>query len=129
MNLTNILKILVHLNQKISLIQRCHLKVFWKGSILPAHSIFIYKWIQRCLFFSETNKSPGGDEINFNVIKHCFGELCGPLEYLFDSSLQSGIFPELMKVAIISSAVFKTGDTADISNYRTSNVQSWTLNE
>ena len=69
-------------------------------------------------FFSlKTNKSPGADEINFNVIKHCFRELCGPLKYLFDPSLQSGVFPDLMKIAIVS-PVFKTGDTADISNYR-----------
>ena len=62
-------------------------------------------------FFSlKTNKSPGVDEINFNVIKHCFGELCGPLKYLFDSSLKSGVF--------IVSPVLKTGDTAVISNYR-----------
>ena len=63
------------------------------------------------VFFPSENKSPGADEI-----KHCFGELCGPLEYLFDSSLQSGVFPDIMKIAI-ASPVFKTGDTADISNY------------
>ena len=35
-------------------------------------------------FFSlKTNKSPGADETNFNIIKHCVGELCGPLKYLF----------------------------------------------
>ena len=68
-------------------------------------------------FFSlKTNKSPGADEINFNVIKHCFGELCGPYKYLFDSSLQSGLFLDLMKIAIVS-LVFKTGNTADTSNY------------
>ena len=68
-------------------------------------------------FFLKTNKSPGADEINFNVIKHCFGELCGPLKYLFDLSPQSEVFPDLMKIAIVS-PIFKTGDTADISNYR-----------
>ena len=73
-------------------------------------------------FFSETNKSPGGDETKFNVIKHCFGELCGPLKYLFDSSLLSEVFPDLIKIAKVLSAVSKTGDNADISNYRTSNV-------
>ena len=62
-------------------------------------------------FFSlKTNKSPGADEINFNVIKHCFGELYGPLKYLFDLSLQNGVFPDLMKVAIVL-PVFKNGDT------------------
>ena len=69
-------------------------------------------------FFSlKTNKSGGADEINFNAIKHCFGELCGLLTYLFDSSPQSGLFPGPMKIAIVS-PVFKTGDTADIGNYR-----------
>ena len=29
-------------------------------------------------FSLKTNKSPGADKINFNVIKHCFEELCGP---------------------------------------------------
>ena len=69
-------------------------------------------------FFSlKTNKSSGADEINFNVIKHCFRELCSALKYLFDSSLQSGVFPDLLKITLVS-LVFKTGDTADISNYR-----------
>ena len=69
-------------------------------------------------FFSlKTNKSSGAAEINFNVFKHCFGELCGPLKYLFDSSLPSVVFPDLLKTAIVS-PVFKTGDTADINNYR-----------
>ena len=52
-----------------------------------------------------------------NVVKNFFGELCGTLKYLVDSSLQTGVFPDLMKIAIVS-PVFKTGDTADISNYR-----------
>ena len=52
-------------------------------------------------FFLKTNKSPVADEINFNVIKHCFGELCGPLKYLFDLSLRSGVFQDLLKVAIV----------------------------
>ena len=51
-------------------------------------------------FFLKTNKSPVANEINFNVVKHCFGELCGPLKYLFDLSLQNGVFQDLLKVAI-----------------------------
>ena len=79
------------------------------------------KWIERCHFSLKINKIPGTDKINFNVIKHYFGELWGPLNYLFDLSLQSGIFPDLMKIAIVS-PVFKTGDAVDISNYRPSSV-------
>ena len=72
-------------------------------------------WIRKGM--NQTSKSSGADEINFNVIKHCLWELCVPLKYLFDSSLQSGVFSDLMKMAVVFS-VFKTGDTADISNYR-----------
>ena len=56
------------------------------STILPS------KRIERCLFSLKTNKSFGANKINFDVTKHCFGELCGSLKYLFDSSLQSGIF-------------------------------------
>ena len=52
-----------------------------------------------------------------NVTEHCLGEICGPLKYLFNSSLESQVFLDLMKIAI-ASPVFKTGDAADISNYR-----------
>ena len=47
--------------------------------------------------------------------KHYFGELCSPFKYLFDSSLQSEVFPGLMEIAIVS-PVFKTGDTVHMSN-------------
>ena len=67
-------------------------------------------------FSLKTNKSPGADEMNFNVIKHCFGELCGPPNYLLNSSLQIEVFLDLVKITIVS-PVFKTGDTSDISNY------------
>ena len=87
---------------------------------LPSQSLSINK-LKDAFFSLKTNKSLGADEINFNVIKHCFGELCDPLNYLFDSSLQNGVFPDLMKIAIVS-PLFKTGDTADITNYRTISV-------
>ena len=46
-------------------------------------------------FFSlKTNKSPGCDDINFNVVKKCFGEINEPLKHLFNLSLENGIFPE-----------------------------------
>ena len=64
------------------------------------------------ILWKQTNKQT---KMKWN--KLCFGELCGPPKYLLDSSLQSGVFSDLMKIAIVS-PVFKTGDTADISNYR-----------
>ena len=86
------------------------------NTTLPSQSFSINE-LKEVFFSLKTNKSSGADEINFNVIETFFGELCGPLKYLFDSSLQSGVFPDLMKTAIVS-PVFKAGDTADISNYR-----------
>ena len=55
----------------------------------PNQSLSINE-LKDAFFSMKKKKSPGVDEINFNVIKHCFGELCGPLKYLFDLSLQSG---------------------------------------
>ena len=85
------------------------------NTTLPSQPLSINE-LKDAFFSLKTNKSSGADEINFNVIKHCFEELCGPLKYLFDSSLQSGVFPDLMKICIVS-LVFKAGDTADINNY------------
>ena len=82
---------------------------------MPSQSLSINE-LKDAFFSLKTNKSPGADEINFNVIKHCFGELCGPLKYLFHLSLKSGVFTDPMKIAIVS-PVYKTVDTADISNY------------
>ena len=34
--------------------------------------------LKNAFFSIKTNKCPGRDEINFNVIRSCFGELCEP---------------------------------------------------
>ena len=41
-----------------------------------------------------------------------------PLKYLFDMSLESGIFPNKLKIARVI-PLFKVGNPANISNYRT----------
>ena len=63
------------------------------------------------------NKSTGADEISFNVIKNRFRELSDILKYVFDFSLQRGIFPDPLKIAKVT-PVFKIGDLEEISNYR-----------
>ena len=69
-------------------------------------------------FFSlKINNSTGANEITFNAIKNCFGESSDILRYVFDLSLQAGIFSNLPKIPKII-PVFKTGDLKDISNYR-----------
>ena len=50
------------------------------------------------------NKSPGYRDISFNVLKKCFSSLCKPLKYLFNLSIEKGIF--------------------DLSNYRRTSVNN-----
>ena len=48
-------------------------------------------------FFSlKINKSSGIDDVSFNIIKKCFGVLgWEPIIYLFQLSLEKGVFPDL----------------------------------
>ena len=70
------------------------------------------------LFFSlKTNKSPGYDNIHVNVIRNLYNELKTPLMNIFNLSLNTGIFPDRMKVAKVT-PIFKKGEKSSISNYR-----------
>ena len=72
----------------------------------------------RDAFFSlKLNKSPGYDKISFNVVKKCFSELCKPLKHVFNLSVETGVFPDKLKIAHLS-PVYKAGDSSDITNYR-----------
>ena len=68
-------------------------------------------------FFLKMNESTSADEISFNLIENCIGELSDILRYLFDLSLQTRIFPDPLKIAKVT-PVFKTGNLKEISNYR-----------
>ena len=82
-----------------------------------------HKQIKGRLFSLKMNKSTGADEISFNVTFNCFGELSDVLRYVFDLSLQTGIFPDPLKIAKVT-PVFKTGDLKKVSNYRPISVLS-----
>ena len=45
-------------------------------------------------FFLLKTNSPGYDDINFNVVKKCFGEIDESPMHLSNSVLENGIFPE-----------------------------------
>ena len=61
----------------------------------------------RNAFFSlKLNKSPGYDEISFNVIKKCFSELCEPLKHVFNFSIETGVFPDKLKTACVTHKQF-----------------------
>ena len=69
-------------------------------------------------FFSlKINKSSDVDDVSFNITKKCFGVLCEPLIYLFQLSLEKGVFPDDLKIAKVT-PIYKAGDSSDISNYR-----------
>ena len=54
----------------------------------------------------KTNKSPGHDDISSNIIKQCFGTLNRSLHYIY-ISLQSGVFPEKMKITSVTTTLIK----------------------
>ena len=61
--------------------------------------------------------------MSFNVIcnkKKWFGELCEPLNYLFDLSIVEGIFPDGLKIAKVTPIykADKSSNISNISNYR-----------
>ena len=69
-------------------------------------------------FYSlRSNKSPGYDDIIYNVIKKCFGSLCEPLKYLFNLSVKKGVFSDDLKIARVT-PIYKSEDSKDISNYK-----------
>ena len=71
---------------------------------------------KNAFFLIKTSKCPGQDEINFNVIRSCSGELCKPLQYLLDLSFEKSVFPDDLKIAKVT--IFKTGNNTELSNYR-----------
>ena len=65
----------------------------------------------------QPNKSPGYDDIGLNEIKSVFHIIRNSLTYIFNLSLQTGIFPEKLKIARVL-PVFKSEDESILSNYR-----------
>lgn len=59
----------------------------------------------------------GPDLIPSFVLKGCFEPLLTPLAYIYNLSLNSGIFPDLWKISKVT-PLHKTGDKASVSNYR-----------
>ena len=86
------------------------------STILPEKCLTINE-LKDVFFSLKMNKSIGADEISFNVIKNCFRELRKILRYVFNLSMQTGIFPDPLKIAKLT-PLFKTSDLTEISNYR-----------
>ena len=67
------------------------------------------------------NSSAGWDDLPTLVLMKCSSSLLQPLTHLINCSLQSGIFPDELKLARVV-PIFKAGDPAQVSNYRTISV-------
>ena len=63
------------------------------------------------------NKSPGPDGIHPKALKELAEILAKPLTIIFNTSIQTGIVPDLWKIGNII-ALFKKGDKSDPGNYR-----------
>ena len=74
----------------------------------PENVIFVNE-LKDAFFSLKINKSPGYDDISFNVIKKCFGVLYKPLLHIFNLSIQTGIFPDELKIASVT-PIFKGGE-------------------
>lgn len=61
--------------------------------------------------------SAGYDEIPEHIIKKCAIFLKAPLTYVYNISINSGVFPKSFKVAKIK-PLLKKGDSHDVKNYR-----------
>ena len=63
------------------------------------------------------NKSYGYDDISFNIFRNCFGPLLKDLMHIFNLSLERGIFPDDLKISLVT-PIFKAGDESEMGNYK-----------
>ena len=65
----------------------------------------------------KTNKSAGYDDISYDIVKNCFGELCESLLHIFNLSSSSGIFLDSLKIRKVT-PIYKASDSSDLGSYR-----------
>ena len=66
----------------------------------------------------DSNKAHGWDEISIQMVKMCDRSLVKPLMKIFQSSLDSCIFPEMWKKANVIPVYKNKGDKSVVKNYR-----------
>ena len=57
-------------------------------NIFHPENALIINELKDAFYSLETNKSPGFDDISYNIMKQCFGTLNRPFRYIYDISLQ-----------------------------------------
>ena len=63
------------------------------------------------------NKSSGYDEIHPTVVKQAYNLIKTPLKYIFKLSINTGDFPDKLKIARVT-PIFKSGEETFLNNYR-----------
>ena len=72
--------------------------------------------LKKALRSLKPNKSPGYDDISSNVVKETSDIFFMLFKYIFNLSLQQGIFPENLKIAKVS-PVYKKDEEFLLTNY------------
>jgi hypothetical protein len=65
----------------------------------------------------KNKNSTGYNGVSSRIIKYGATGICKPLSYICNCSLQTGIYPERLKYAIVK-PIYKKGDKNDMTNYR-----------
>lgn len=63
------------------------------------------------------DRSPGMDGLKTEIIKILQPYLLEPLAYIYNKVFETGIYPDLFKIAVVT-PVFKKGDRYQVENYR-----------
>ena len=92
-------------------------------SLMTKNSLSINE-LKEAFFSLKANKISGYDDINFNVVKKCSGEINEPLKFILNLSLENKIFPEKIKIAKVT-PLFKNGNRENIRNYHPSSSVSY----
>jgi len=75
------------------------------------------KEIENIIKSLKPKNSSGYDGISTKLIKICSPFISSPLAHICNKSLNSGIFPDRLKYAVVK-PLLKKGDKSKISNYR-----------
>ena len=79
--------------------------------------------IEREIKNLKCSKSAGYDKISVKLVKDAAEILSEPLTIIFNASFNKGIFPDIWKIARVTS-IFKSGSRSNVSNYRPISVLS-----
>ena len=73
-----------------------------KVNVIADSKPLLIRELKETFFSLKVNKSSGVDVISFDIIKKCFGVFCEPLIYLFQLSIEKGVFPDDLKISRVT---------------------------